>query len=73
MAVEKKEDSKFDRIKEIYNSIIHTIDETISIRVFLFIINVTSFVIFLVSLGAQSPITVIIGILLFFLSLFKLI
>ncbi|NHI90855.1 MAG: hypothetical protein EAX96_00045 [Candidatus Lokiarchaeota archaeon] len=68
---EKK--SIVNEIKEKWDQLLVRIENKISLRVLLFIINLSSFLIFLLSLVAQSPITAIVGIIFFFISLIKLI
>ena len=70
---ETEENGPFDIIKTKWDQLLVRIESKISLRVLLFIINVASFLIFLLSLVAHSPITAIIGIILFFISLIKLI
>jgi len=70
---ETEENGPFDIIKTKWDQLLVRIENKISLRVLLFIINVASFLTFLLSLVAHSPITAIIGIILFFISLIKLI
>ena len=62
-----------DKLIEKYNALLNFIEKKISLRIFLFAINVGAFLTFLISLIAQSPVTTIIGIIIFFISLIKLI
>ena len=68
-----EENGGFIIIKAKWNQLLTRIEGKISLRVLLFIINLASFLTFLLSLVAHSPISAIIGIILFFISLIKLI
>ncbi len=67
----------FHKIKEklsvIYYKIKHKIENYVSTRLFLFFINISAFIVFLLSLFLEVPILTIIMIILFFLTVFKLV